>query len=375
MSRQHPRKTRLLTINFGGIGDEILFLPALASIRNQFPDWHITLLVEPRSQSISRVTDLIDATVTFDIKKRPLRSGDLIDLLGLLRDGSYDLVLSSGSSPAVAVLLFLSGIPVRVGYDSGELSRLLLTAAVPLNRGQYAGAMLHDLVSGLGIRTPAPIPEVVLDPSSVVRAGELLAELEGATGDSAVEPRRRILIHPGTSRLAVAKGILKTWSTDNWTDFVKLLAGNGRLQPILSGGPDDREAVAEIETGCANTGLLSTAGRTRSLGDLAALISMCDLLVCVDSAPMHLAVALGKPLVALFGPTDEARLLPPDPRFRALRGEPLSTYSALPRGFAPAAAGRQDRPARQGVQIPPDCVYRAVMDQLSAASDLKSSPE
>src|SRR5262250_2338797 len=119
-------RSRLLAINFGGIGDEILFLPALESIRAAHPEWHITLLLEPRSQSVAQVTDLIDSTISFDIKKQPLFLADLLDLLGLLRDGAYDFVLSSGSSPLVSMLLFLSGIPVRVGYHASFLSGHLL---------------------------------------------------------------------------------------------------------------------------------------------------------------------------------------------------------------------------------------------------------
>jgi len=98
---------KLLAINFGGIGDEILFLPTIKTIREAHPDWHITLLLEPRSKGVSELTDVFDEVLTFDIKKRPLLSSDLIELLGILREGGYDRVISSGSSPLVSMLLFL----------------------------------------------------------------------------------------------------------------------------------------------------------------------------------------------------------------------------------------------------------------------------
>jgi ADP-heptose:LPS heptosyltransferase len=361
------RVSRLLAINFGGIGDEILFLPVLESVRRRSPDLHITLLLEPRSQSIAQVTDLIDATITFDIKKRPLSARDLLDLLGLLRDGGYDLVLSSGSSKAVSVLLFLSGIPVRVGYDSGPLSRHLLTNPVRLNREQYAGGMYHDLVRGLGIFDEAPLPSIAVAPASrdVVQA-MLTASGINTTGGAGAS--RRVLIHPGTSRLAIEKGIIKTWAVDNWIYLIEKLSVHGEITTLLAGGPDDKEIVAELEEKAAGKRFVSTAGKTRNLSDLAALISWCDLLVCVDSAPMHLGVALGKPVVALFGPTDEKKLLPRDPRFLALRGE-LSTCQSELTGC------RKDRSGDPGVRIQPDNVYQAVMDQLCLASSQESFQE
>ena len=81
MSFRVKEKGRLLAINFGGIGDEILFQPTLKTIRETLPDWSITLMLEPRSASFGDLTDLIDNTITFDIKKRPLLTSDLMDLL------------------------------------------------------------------------------------------------------------------------------------------------------------------------------------------------------------------------------------------------------------------------------------------------------
>ena len=140
---------KVLAINFGGIGDEVLFLPTLERIKELAPDCELTLLVEPRSKSVMEVTNLIDKIITFDIKKKPLTPVDLIRLTMLLRTGGYDMVISSGSSPMVAMLLFLSGIKLRVGYDSGSPVKSLLTHPVKLLREQYAADMYHDLTKGM----------------------------------------------------------------------------------------------------------------------------------------------------------------------------------------------------------------------------------
>ena len=363
--------TRLLAINFGGIGDEILFLPTLKTIRECHPDWHLTLLLEPRSRSVTQVTDLVDAVLTFDIKQRPLYVSHLLDLLGLLREGGFDVVVSSGGSALVSMLLFMAGISKRVGYDSGAIARQLLTAPVPLARDQYAACMYHDLTTGLGISRAAELPQASVPADATERMQAFLKD----AGLSARSESATVLIHPGTSQLAIQKGIMKTWSAENWSRLIYYLSQTPNVSIILAGGPDDQQAVSEILDCCQPGQLLNAYGHTRSLADLAALIQLTDVLVCVDSAPMHLGVALRKPLVALFGPTDEKRLLPEDRRFRALRGEgtrPEENAFKSPSGCRARSA--QTAPD-SGVQLQPETVFQAVKDQLYLASGRGSFQE
>lgn len=326
-------RKKLLAINFGGIGDEILFLPVLETVRRNFPNFHITLLLEPRSKSVAQITNLIDTVACFDIKKRPLYTSDLVDLLFLIRDGNFDCVISSGSSKMVSLLLFLSGIKERIGYDSGPLSKILLTKAVPLNKNQYAASMYHDLVAWLD-NTPKSqsdesVPSIELFPDAKASALNLLNELckngsatmGGDSGDINSTSKKLILLHPGTSRLAIQKGIIKTWSTENWTSLINQLLARQDLKVILAGGPDDSQTIADIESKLPkHENLIVAAGKTKDLSQLAALMQFSDLIVCVDSAPMHVAVGLNKKLVALFGPTDPKKLLPNERNYIALSG-------------------------------------------------------
>ena len=378
---------KVLTINFGGIGDEILFIPALEKIRALLPEAQITLLLEPRSKSVDQVTNLIDQTITFDIKKKPLTPGDLLTLLKLLRAGSYDVVISSGASPQVAALLFLSGIPVRVGYGQGAnaIARMLLTHPVDLLREQYAADMYDDLVFGLSNylqnkkeqptlpKSQSRIPRIILKEDSVKRmADELAANTKyGATSGGPLEeglnrPTKIVLLHPGASAMAVAKGIIKHWPSQNWLALIERLAQINQSQSkdklpfdlriILAGGPDDKDVIAALEAeldkapGGRPANFESFAGKTKGLSDLAALMQASELIVCVDSAPMHLAVGLDKKTVALFGPTDPAKLIPDSPRFAVLadRSEPRSLQDGL------------------GVRLQPDIVYQSSLDLLKA---------
>ncbi len=396
------KTNKILAINFGGIGDEVLFLPTLKTLRKAYPDAHITLMLEPRSQSIKQITNLIDDTVTFDIKKRPLFLADIVEVVHLIQDGEYELVLSSGSSKMVSILLFLGGSEWRIGYDSGPLSRLLLTHPVRLNREQYASDMYHDLAAGLvestargrfgmpanqgempagepalpGSRSganpqitfampstqgempagepalPGTIPEIDIPADSMTRMEDFLRHSD-TKGDA-----RKVLLHPGTSRLAVEKGIIKTWEINDWIELINKLNADSTLQPILAGGPDDTEIIQAIQANLPpGSKLISSAGKTKSLADLAALTKLCDVLVCVDSAPMHIAVGAQKPVVAMFGPTDEAKLLPKHPLFKALR----------------AATAYPPTLAVRGVQLPPSTVFQSVKDLLKELTAQESS--
>jgi ADP-heptose:LPS heptosyltransferase len=358
--KSDTRATKLLAINFGGLGDEVLFLPTLQSIKSAHPEWRITLLTEPRGRSICDVTNLIDDNLTFDIKKRPLKPADYATLLGLVRGGKFDVVLSSGGSPMVAGLLFLSGIPKRIGYSTNVLARTLLTNPIPLVRNQHAAAMYHDLVHGLDLDGDTARPAVVVNPENLEQMRALLGNGSGV--------RRRVLCHPGTSRLALEKGIIKTWPPTDWAGLIERLLNLGDTQVVLAGGPDDESTVAEIVSALGSSAthpnFFNAYGKTASLRDLVALMELADVLVCVDSAPMHLGVGLNKRMVALFGPTDPLKLLWQDSRFVGLRD-----------GEAAAKAGDKDpflsgMKSESHIKIALDDVYGKTMEQLAIASQL-----
>lgn len=355
---------RLLTINFGGLGDEVLFLPTLKSIKAAHPDWELTLLTEPRSKAIKDLSKLIDKNIVFDIKKSPLMPADYLALINLLREGKYDIVLSSGSSSKVAVLLALSGIPQRIGYDSGALSRMLLSKTVKLNKEQYAAYMYHDLVKGLDIEASPSGPEIDLEADAFAAMTEFLRQKRAR---NATENRRHlVLIHPGSSRLAIQKGIIKNWSANNWCELIKRLLSMD-CEVLLCGGPDDDATIASITAGLgsladATGGLFINAyGQTKSINELAALMELSDLIICVDSAPMHIAAALQKRLVALFGPTDPKKLLLESDRAVAIKADEQAENA---------------KPSTEPcVPIPLDIVYQTAVDQLNRASVQESSLE
>jgi len=293
---------RILALNPGGIGDQVLFFPTLKGLRERFERSRIEVVVEPRSQGAYRVCPWVDETLTFDFKAEPSLA-DWMNLIGVLRDRRYDAVLSVGSSSAVALLLWMTGIPKRVGY-SAWLTERFLTDPVTLRRDQYAAVMYYDLLKGFGIDRPFSAPEVVLTADDARWAEQTLATLG---------VKQPLTLHPGASKLAEQKGIHKLYPAANWAQVIqKLVQKDPALSVLVLQGPDDRELVTPLKDSLGDQVQFVSPP---DIGKLAALIARSALLLCVDSAPMHLAVGTRTPLVALFGPTLPARLLPDDPLF------------------------------------------------------------
>lgn len=284
---------KILVINFGGIGDEILFLPTLISLKKEFSNSKITLALEPRSKGIKDLTNVIDELFLIDVKSKS-KYFELIKLIFLASKGKFDLVISSGGNKFISILLFLTGIKKRYGYNSGKLSELLLTKAVPLNKDQYACDMYHDLITPItDIKTQ--LPEIQL---------EHLETIE--------KQSNTILIHPGVSKLSVQMGMIKTIPAQKWAEVIDLLIEKDK-KVILTGGPDDKECIETIRATLKHKdseNFKDYFGHTKSLKDLAKLIESCEKFLCSDSAPLHIAVALKVKTYVIFGATDYKKLIP-----------------------------------------------------------------
>lgn len=289
---------RILFINFGGLGDEILFLPTILSVKEQFPDSEITLALEERSRGIVSLTNVIDKTLYANIKGR----GKYLELLKLLLKiwrGKYDMVISSGSNKFISIFLFLTFIKEKYGYNTGKLSQFLLTKAVDLNKNQYAVDMYHDLAKHVtNIRTELPVLSIQKKPII----------------------ENTVLIHPGVSKISVQKGMIKTIQPEQWAEVIEKLADAGK-RVLLAGGPDDKECIETIQKLVSPDKYENLFGQTKNLSELAELISSAEKFVCSDSAPLHIAVAIGTRTYVIFGSTDDKKLIPQNDKVTAIKAD------------------------------------------------------
>ncbi len=278
---------RILAINFGGIGDEIFFLPTLISLKKEYPNAHITLALEPRSKSVKDLTSVIDDLILVDVKSKN-KYYELFKLILKARAGHFDIVISSGGNKLISILLFLTGIKIRCGYNTGKLSQILLTHPMALNKNQYACNMYHDLIRGLTSYNTL-LPEIEIERKQTVS--------------------NSVLIHPGVSKLSVQKGCIKTVGPKVWAKVIDLLVAEGK-RVMLVGGPDDKECIEEILSTVRVQNFENLYGTTKNLKDLAQLISSAEKFLCSDSAPLHIAVSLGVKTYVIFGATNDKTLVP-----------------------------------------------------------------
>jgi ADP-heptose:LPS heptosyltransferase len=297
---------RIVALVPGGIGNQILFFPTLDDLKQAYPAAEIDVVVEPRAKDAYRVSKSVHDTILFDFNGGNSLA-DWGNLLGVLRDREYDIAFSAERSWAVGFLLWLTGIPIRIGFAGA--GQAFLTNPVPLKPDQYAAPMFHDLLKGLGIT--GPCPELALSvPTKDLDWADAERKRLGIQGSGYV------LLHTGSSEATQAKGIDKIYPVENWKGIIQDFERRQPALPIVVvQGPDDAEVVADLVT--SNPKLKVTL--PDDVGKLAAMIAGANLMLCTDSAPMHLAIAVQTYTLALFGPTDPKRLLPEDQRFVGIK--------------------------------------------------------
>lgn len=297
---------RIVALVPGGIGDQILFFPTLDDLKRYYPDAEIDVVVEPRSVTAYRVCKSVQGVIPFDFKDRNSLA-DWGNLVGRLRDREYDMAITLGQRWVVGLLLWLTGIRMRIGYSGS--GTLFLTNSVPLKTQQYAAAMYHDLLQGLGINSPCP--ELTLNvPKTDIDWAESEQKRLG------IQESGYVLIHGGSSQLAKTKGIDKIYPVERWKQIIQNFRQKQPDLPIVViQGPEDQQLVQQLLQSFPDIKVTSPS----DIGKLAAIIAGANLMLCTDSAPMHLAVAVQTYTIALFGPTDPKKLLPQSDRFIGIK--------------------------------------------------------
>lgn len=307
---------RILALVPGGIGDQILFFPTLDDLRATYPNAQIDVVVEPRAKAAYRISKSVDDTILFDFKGSNSLS-DWSNLLGVLRDREYDVALSLGQRRRIGFLLWLSGIETRVGYDSN--GKTFFTRTVPLNQNQYAAAMYHDLLKSIGIDRPL----------SDIAISVPVKDLEWADAERkrlGLQDGGYVLIHPGVSQLSQHQGIDQMYPTEHWKTIIQDFQ---RKQPelpiVLIKGEEDEAIVAQLGVLCPEIKVTAP----ENVGQLVAMVAGASLMLCTDSAPMHIAIAAQTFTLALFGATDPEKLLPKSDRVTAIKS-PTGEMADIP---------------------------------------------
>ena len=282
--------SRLLIVKTSSIGDVVHALPIVQAIKEAAPHLSLGWVVRKRCAEVLRGSPFID---TLYVQPDRPALPELWDLRKKLLEGRYELTLDMQGLALSGLVTALSGAQTRLGWDRNrEMNSLFLTNPVVPGRGQkrHEVDLLYGFAEALGIRTPHPefTPQPYLAAQSRAQAEVWLADL----------PHPRIALNVGASRA------YKRWPIDRWREVATELAASGRSL-VFVGDKTDAEIVAQIAPTLTGS-FIDLSGKT-SLPELASVLAACDLLVTGDTGPMHIAVAVGTRVVAIFGGTDPVR--------------------------------------------------------------------
>jgi len=294
---ERERVKRIVVFHLNQIGDLVFTLPALNALRQTFPEAHITSVLRPHLAGLVEKSGLVD-----EIVHRPRGGPWRAAALGLrLRRIRPDLAVVFSQSATMALCAWLSGARRRVGYVDSDLCRLL-DHRVQV-RGIPCPEKVLRLVRGLGL---GPEKADYVGLIRVSEADEEEAERRLSQCDMSGDGPL-VALAPGEA----GDRPYKSWSVDGFRELARSLAADEHARLLVVGAERDRmlggEVLADLEP--APRERCNLAGRTTP-GQLAALLGRCDMLIGIDSGPMHVAAAMGTPVVALFGPTDPHRTGP-----------------------------------------------------------------
>lgn len=264
---------RVLALVPGDIGNQILFFPTLETIKQQYPQASIDVLVEPRSKKAYRVCKNVDDVLVFDFQDRN-SFADYLNLLGTVRDREYDAFISLKTTWRIKLLLWLNGIPMRIGYQDD--SSPYLSNPVIRKPEQYTAEMYHDLVTGLGIQMPCP-PISINVPTEDIRWAEMEQQQRGMDNGYIV------LCDQPSSTTEISSYPITSWQ--------KVIADIEQRQTGLS--------IVLLQTTLNQdwvTTMISENGNLKAIapsdvGKTAAIIAGANLILCNSGMPLQLAVA------------------------------------------------------------------------------------
>ena len=283
----------ILVVQTAFAGDVVLVLPLLQLLHEKFPGSMITAVTIPAAEELLANHPAVGRVIVYDKRGADKGPGGLIRMASRLRAAGIDVALIPHRSIRSALLCRLAGIPVRIGFDTSA-GRFLLTQSV-----RYV-ATDHEILRNLALAAPLGVP------SPGLRFPRLYPSAEDGLAVDAFMLQcfgRDAVAHPPPC-IAVAPG--SVWNTKRWPEskfisLVRYLLDAG-WHVVLVGGGADRDLCSRLRASARDPRVADASARFSLLGS-ACLIGRCAALVSNDSAPVHLAVAMSIPVVAIFGPT------------------------------------------------------------------------
>ncbi len=294
--REHLRelaRPRITIVRHGAIGDVVNNLPLLNALREGFPDAVLTWVVEPKALPIIDGHTALDRIVVFP---RGRVAAGLLGFLRELRSGGHDVVLDTHRHLKSGAVSLASGCRIRIGFDrarANELNWVFASHHLPPQR-RPAVMVEHflDFAAALGVPARQPRWDIFVGDDARDQASRLLASSQ----------RPYVAVNLGASTAE------KCWPAASFAALSRRIAERGPAVVWTGSGTTDQGIAAAALAGGAGE-VTNLVGKT-DLKTLAAILGGAEAVVACDTGPLHMAVAVGRPVVALFGPSDAARTGP-----------------------------------------------------------------
>ena len=306
---------KVLVIKPASLGDVLMSTAFLAALRASLPHADVTVFVSTWAKAALAGNPHCDRVLDSGSVGFPGRYGlrAYRRCIARLREENFSHCFVLDRSPLMALLPRLAGIPWRAGLNSAGRG-IALHAGVPCPEDRHEAELYLDVLREVGCTVTAPRLHFRPESSDEAAVSNFLAD-NGLADNSPL-----IAIHPGGGRNPGEEHADKRWSSAGFAALAEHLAAAQGAGVVLVGGPDDVPVAAAVQRDtCAE--VLDATGKL-TFAQLGALIQRCHLFIGNDSAPMHLAAAVGTPVIALFGPTAPERYGPYGVRSRVVRFQP-----------------------------------------------------
>lgn len=277
---------RIVILAPNWLGDIAMALPAIRDLGRHFSPGHVVVAARSPIAKVFRAVPGVNGILTFKGKK---------DDIAQLSAGQFDVAILLPNSFRSAWITRRAGIPERWGYRADFRGPLLTKAVARPKQRVHFGEYYQALVRGLGIETGPLTPKIEL-PASVVEASRTLLTERGWTPD-----RPLIGIAPGA-----AFGHAKRWPAKRFASLVAMARERLNATCVMLGSDADRDASQAIEEALNGDRrfVIDLVGRTE-LFTFFGVMANCSAIVANDSGALHVAAAMGVPVIALYGPTSE----------------------------------------------------------------------
>jgi len=303
---------KILLFKIGAIGDTLMTTPFVRQLRRNFPMDKIDYLVGKVSSQVLEGNRNVNEVIPFDeaifFKKRVIK---LLALIKFIRKRKYDYVFVFDKHWIFNLTAFLFGIKKRAGFDRLGREGLFLNYKVRYEKPKHEIFYYLDLLDA--INKKADYGDCKME---LFLSGEDRALAKKVWQKYRLKDKKVIGIAPGGGKNPGEKTEIRNWGIEKYVELIRRLIDKNYFA-ILIGGPFDSGKEKRILEKVHSKKIISLIGKS-TIKESAAVIKKCDYFICNDSGPMHIASAVNKNIISIFGPTNPERKAPLWKHSRAL---------------------------------------------------------